>query len=390
MNYPYFCTIYQNEMKIVLVGPAYPYRGGLATVDERLAREFEKEGDRIEIQTFTLQYPSFLFPGKTQYTQEENKNTFPIERSINTVNPFNWIKVGLKLKRHKPDFIITRCWLPFMSPCFGTIALIARKNGHTKHIALTDNIIPHEKRMMDRLFTKYLARSVDGWIAMSENVHKDIRLFDRQSPAVVTPHPLYDNFGSMMDKAEAVKTLGLNPENINLLFFGLIRPYKGLDLLIEAMADERLKDCPLHLTVAGEFYEDSSKYERLISEYSLENKITLENRFVPNEEVRRYFCASDLLVLPYKSATQSGVTQIALYFSLPMLVTNVGGLAEVVEDGVCGYVCEPRAEDIARSLERFCKERQDFSEGLAQARKKYSWSTMTKAMKDMYNKISTP
>lgn len=373
-------------MKIILIGTAYPYRGGLASFNERLMSQFQNEADEVEIKTFTLQYPSILFPGKTQFSSSENLNNFPIERCVNSINLFNWIKVGRKIKRENPDIVIIKYWMPFMSPCFGTMARLIKSNKKTKIIAIADNIIPHERRFFDSWLTKYFVGCVDAWIAMSQSVFDDIKTFDKTTPCKLCFHPIFDNFGEKIDKATAQKILDLKSKEINILFFGLVRDYKGLDILIKALKNPDLEKYPLHLTVAGEFYEPQEKYDEIISQLGLKN-ITIHNKFIANEEVKNYFCACDLVVLPYKTATQSGVTQIAYHFEKPMLVTDVGGLSEIVKHGKSGYVCQPNVEALSKTLIDFCENRPDFRESLMEEKKKFSWEEMTKSIKALYNKI---
>ncbi len=373
-------------MKIILIGTAYPYRGGLASFNERLMSQFKVEGDEVEIKTFTLQYPSILFPGKTQFSTSENSNDFPIERCVNSINPFNWISVGKKIKQENPDIVIIKYWMPFMSPCFGTMARIIKGNKKTKIIAIADNIIPHERRFFDSWLTKYFVGCVDAWIAMSKSVFDDIEIFDKKVLRSLCFHPIFDNFGEKIEKEIAQQNLGLKVKEINILFFGLVRDYKGLDFLIKALSDPRLQGFPIHLTVAGEFYEPQGKYDEIISQLGLKN-ITIHNKFIANEDVKNYFCACDLVVLPYKTATQSGVTQIAFHFERPMLVTDVGGLAEIVKHGKSGYVCQPNPQSLADSLYDFCENRTDFSESLIEEKKKFSWASMTNAIRELYNKI---
>ncbi|MBR5254865.1 MAG: glycosyltransferase [Bacteroidales bacterium] len=373
-------------MKIILIGTAYPYRGGLASFNERLMSQFQNEADEVEIKTFTLQYPSILFPGKTQFSSSENLNNFPIERCVNSINPLNWIKVGRKIKRENPDIVIIKYWMPFMSPCFGTMARLIKSNKKTKIIAIADNIIPHERRFFDSWLTKYFVGCVDAWIAMSQSVFDDIKTFDKTTPCKLCFHPIFDNFGEKIDKATAQKILDLKSKEINILFFGLVRDYKGLDILIKALKNPDLEKYPLHLTVAGEFYEPQEKYDEIISQLGLKN-ITIHNKFIANEEVKNYFCACDLVVLPYKTATQSGVTQIAYHFEKPMLVTDVGGLSEIVKHGKSGYVCQPNVEALSKTLIDFCENRPDFRESLMEEKKKFSWEEMTKSIKALYNKI---
>lgn len=370
-------------MKIVVLGTAWPYRGGIALFNERLAREFQKENDEVITYTFTLQYPSFLFPGKTQYSEEPAPQDMNIVRKVSSVNPFNWIKVGRELKKMAPDLIVIGFWLPFMAPCLGTIARIARKNGKTKVVSVVHNIVPHEHRIGDKMFATYFCNSVDGFVAMSDSVLNDLTLFDSVKPRVFCRHPLYDNFGKQVDREEALSELGLDTNNRYMLFFGLIRDYKGLDIMLKAYADSRLRKMGVKLIVAGEFYNNAEKYFELEKELGLEGEVIWHREFVPDSKVRYYFGAADIIVQPYKSATQSGVTQIAYHFEKPMIVTNVGGLAEIVPNGKAGYVVEPDEKEIADAIvDFFGNNRQDeFREGLLFEKRKYAWSNMTKSVK---------
>lgn len=370
-------------MKIAILGTAWPYRGGLAVYNERLAHQFAAEGDDVTIYTFTLQYPSFLFPGKTQYSSEPAPADLNIIRSLNSVNPFNWIKTGRAIKRLAPDILVIKFWLPFMAPCLGKVARMVRRNGKTRVVSILDNIIPHEHRPGDRLFGRYFTRSVDGFVAMSDSVLEDLGEFDVTKPRVFCRHPLYDNFGPKASRQESLKFLGLDPGERYMLFFGLIRDYKGLDLMLKAYADSRFRKMNVKLIVAGEFYSGSDKYFELEKQLGLEGMIVWKSDFVPDSEVRFYFGAADIIVQPYKSATQSGVTQIAYHFEKPMLVTDVGGLAEIVPDGKVGYVVQPDVIQIADALTDFFEnKRQDqFAEGILAEKKQYAWSNMTRSVR---------
>ena len=370
-------------MKIAVLGTAWPYRGGLAVYNERLARQFASEGDDVTIYTFTLQYPSFLFPGKTQYSSEPAPADLKIIRSLNSINPFNWIKTGRMIRKLEPDILIIKFWLPFMAPCLGKVARMVRRNGKTRVVSILDNIIPHEHRPGDRLFGRYFTRSVDGFVAMSDSVLEDLSQFDTVKPRVFCRHPLYDNFGPRTSREDSLKFLGLDPGQRYMLFFGLIRDYKGLDLLLRAYADSRFRKMNVKLIVAGEFYSGSEKYFELEKELGLEGMVVWKSDFVPDSEVRYYFGAADIIVQPYKSATQSGVTQIAYHFEKPMLVTNVGGLAEIVPDGKVGYVVSPVENEIADALVDFFENnRQDqFTEGILTEKRQYAWSNMTRSVR---------
>jgi glycosyltransferase involved in cell wall biosynthesis len=373
-------------MNINIIGTAYPYRGGLAAYNERLARQFVNEGHNVTLFTFTLQYPGFLFPGKSQFLEGPAPVGINIERKVNSINPFNWISLGYRIKGERPDVLIIKYWLPFMSPCFGTIARIARANDHTKVISIFDNVIPHEGRPGDNILTKYFTRCIDGAVAMSQSVLDDLRLFRNDIPAALSPHPLFDNFGVALERKEALNKLDLDPAFSYLLFFGFIRAYKGLDLLIEAFADNRLRARKLKLIIAGEFYEDDKPYREMVKKYNLENEILFFDRFINDNEVTNFFSAADLVVQPYRSATQSGVTQIAYHFDKPMLVTDVGGLREIVPDGKCGYVVKPEPGKIADAIEDYYNgERQSsFTRNVKEEKEKYSWNKMTASVMGVY------
>ena len=365
-------------MKILIVGPAWPYRGGIADFDERIAREYIKKGDEVEIFTFTLQYPSFLFPGKTQYSPDPRPEDLDIKRKVNSINLFNWIKVGRELKKKNADLLIIKFWLPLMAPCFGTIARIVKGNGKTKVVSILDNIIPHEHRPGDKILSKYFVSSIDAFIAMSKSVYDDLKSLNDKKPCLLSPHPIYDNFGTAVSREEAIGSLGLDPSAKYMLFFGFIRDYKGLDILLKAIADERIKNSDIKLIVAGEFYNNSEKYFEMEKQLGLEGKIIWRTDFIADEQVKNYFCASDIIVQPYKTATQSGVTQIAYHFEKPMLVTNVGGLPEIVPNGKVGYSVEPEAKVIADAINDFYSNGRyaEFVENIKEEKKKYSWDRM--------------
>jgi glycosyltransferase involved in cell wall biosynthesis len=375
-------------MKIISIGPAYPYRGGPATFNDRLSQQFTAEGHDIEIYTFTLQYPRFLFPGKTQLTQGPPPENVKILRKINSINPLNWLSTGLKIKKERPDILLIRFWLPFMGPCFGTIARIARSNRHTTIICIFDNVIPHEKRPGDKALTKYFTNSIDGAIVMSQTVLRDLKFFRKEIPVKLSPHPLFDNYGKPVTRSEALSWLNLDPDYSYLLFFGFIRAYKGLDILIEAFSDERLRNRKLKLIIAGEFYEDDTPYRALIKKHHLGNDIIFSDHFIPDSEVTYFFSGADIVVQPYKTATQSGVTQIAFHFEKPMLVTDVGGLREIVADGKCGYVVKPESEAITAALiDYFDNSRKEqFTAGVKQEKEKFSWDKMTDSILEVYNR----
>ena len=377
-------------MHIVLLGTAYPFRGGLATFNERLARQLQAEGHQVEVITFTLQYPSFLFPGKTQYSTEDAPTDLLISQQVNSCNPLNWFKVGRRICKMQPDLLITCYWMAFFAPCYSIIERIAKRNGKTRTIALVHNMIPHEPSILDKLFAPYFVRSTDGFVALSESVVQDIDHLDQNNkPKTSYPHPIYDHYGEQMSKEEACQALNLNPENQYMLFFGLVRAYKGLDLLLDAFGKVKDQLPNLQLIVAGEFYEDEDKYRTQIESNQLTNRVIIKNDFIADADLRKYFGAANLIVQPYKTATQSGVTQVAFHFEKPMLVTNVGGLGEIVHDHQMGYAVEPNADAIAAALtDYYTHSRQAvYTEYLIKQKDNYSWSKLAESFVKIHNKI---
>ncbi|MDQ3551026.1 MAG: glycosyltransferase [Bacteroidota bacterium] len=369
--------------KVFIIGPAHPLRsGGLSTFNQRLAQQFLKEGDDCEIVSFSLQYPSLFFPGRTQYTNDKAPEGLKIHSWINSVNPFNWIIVGKKIAAIKPDIVVVRYWLPFMGPALGTILRVIKKNKHTRIISIADNVIPHEHRPGDRTFTRYFLKSCDAFITLSEKVMKDLRYFEKSKPLEVVQHPLYDTFGEIVSKEEARNFLKLKQDDKIILFFGFIRNYKGLDLLLKAMSNQKIKDLNIKLLVAGEFYEDEKKYKKIIARLGIAKAIILKTQFIEDTEVKYYLCAADCVIQPYRNATQSGVTPLAYHFEKPMIVTNVGGLPSLVPHEKVGLICEPDPDSIASAITRFYQLGQEhFIQHLRTAKEKYSWSNLTKAIK---------
>ena len=381
-----------DTMKITILGPAHPYRGGLASIMEIMARTFQRRGDEVDIKTFTLQYPSLLFPGESQTVATPPPADLRICRCVNTMNPLNWVRVGRRIRRERPDFVLMKYWTPFMAPCFGTIARIARGNGHTKVLCQIDNVEPHERHLTDKPFNRYYLHSVDGFVYMSEQVHSELRAYS-DAPALFSPHPLFENFGERVERSEACVRLGLDPANRYVLFFGLIRDYKGLDLLLDAWAQLRRagRTEGRRLIVAGGFYTAREPYLNRIADNGLQDEVLLHDRFIPDDDVKYYFSAADFVVQPYKTATQSGVTQIAYQFCVPMVVTKVGGLAEIVPDGRVGYVCEPTPEGVAGAIERMYEgdTLQRFRENCVEERRRFSWEEMCSRITELYGLVAS-
>lgn len=377
-------------MKITILGPAHPYRGGLASIMEIMARTFQRRGNEVDIKTFTLQYPSLLFPGKSQTVSTPPPADLHICRCVNTVTPFNWVRIGRRICRERPDFVLMKYWTPFMAPCFGTIARFARRNDHTKVLCQIDNVEPHEHHLTDKPFNRYYLGVVDGFVYMSEQVHGELKAYS-DAPALFSPHPLFENFGERVARNEACVRLGLDPTVDYVLFFGLIRDYKGLDLLLDAWAGLRRRGLAAgrRLIVAGEFYTPKERYLRQIADNGLQDEVILHDRFIPDEQVKYYFSAVDFVVQPYKTATQSGVTQIAYQFCVPMVVTDVGGLSEIVPDGRVGYVCEPTVQGVADAIARMYDgdtiER--FRLNCIEERKRFSWEEMCTRIAELYEMV---
>ena len=367
--------------KVIIIGSAWPLRaGGLATFNERLAKQFMEEGFDTSIYTFSLQYPNFLFPGSTQLSKEPVPNHLKIKTCINSINPLNWLKVGNELRKLLPDYIVVRFWMPFFGLCLGTILKIVNRNKFTQIICIADNVIPHEKRLGDALLTKYFFSSIHRFVTMSEKVNEDLKTFT-QKPSINIVHPIYDNFGDIVSKLEARKYLGLPVHEKIILFFGFIRKYKGLDLLLEAMNDSRIKEANIKLLIAGEFYDNKEEYESIIEKNNLTHSLYLRTEFIDNSEVKYYLGACDFVIQPYKNATQSGVTPLAYHFEKPMLVTNMGGLANLVPHLKVGIVTEPNADSIAAGIMKLYELGEThFLKHLCEEKKKLSWEHLTTAI----------
>jgi glycosyltransferase involved in cell wall biosynthesis len=369
--------------ELILIGTSWPFRsGGIATFNERLAMAFQSQGYTVTIYTFSLQYPSFLFPGKSQYSDAPQPTNLTILPTINSINPFNWIKIGKEIKKRNASLIVVRYWMPFFGPCFGTILRIVRKNNYSNMVCIADNIVPHEKRFFDTLFTRYFVKPVDAFITLSKKVADDAKTFTSK-PIHTVVHPLYDHFGDAVDKQSAANYLHLNPNSNYILFFGFIRKYKGLDLLLDAMAilkTEPNKQIPT-LIIAGEFYEGAEKYLQQIKNTGLENNVKLFTQFIPDNDIPYYFGISDFIIQPYKQATQSGVTPLAYHFEKPLLVTNVGALPEMIVADKSGIVTEPTAAAIASGIdELYLLGENHFLTDLRRSKEKYSWDKLTTAI----------
>jgi glycosyltransferase involved in cell wall biosynthesis len=371
-------------MKVAILGTAFPFRGGgITAFNERLARVYQTKGNTVKIFNFTTQYPNFLFPGKSQFSEGSAPADLNIERCLSSINPFTWFSAAKKIKQFEPDILIVRFWLPFMGAALGTV--LRRLKHHCKIICIADNIIPHEKRIGDRWLTRYFIKPVDGFLCMSKSVVEDFKQFDTKAPIVFSPHPIYD-YGKLISKSSAKSKLGLQEVDNIILFFGIIRDYKGLDWLLEAFAQTSYKQYNYKLLIAGEFYTDKAPYLAIIDKYGLKPYVHMHDQFIKDDDVYLYFNSADVIVQPYKHATQSGVTQIAFHFEKPMIVTDVGGLSEIVPHGKAGYVVKPEIPAIAGAIEHFFvnDKEQHFIEGVKAEKYKYSWDIFINTLEKLY------
>ncbi|MFT5913882.1 MAG: glycosyltransferase involved in cell wall biosynthesis [Flammeovirgaceae bacterium] len=366
--------------KIAFLSTFYPYRGGIAQFNASLYRAFEELGNPTEAYTFKRQYPEILFPGSSQFASEtDSSDKIPAKRVLDTINPITYLSTAKEIAKFQPDILLMKYWMPFFAPGLGTVARKLRKKG-TKVIPILDNVIPHEKRIGDTQLNKYFLNSADGFVAMSSSVKQDLLSLKPDAKTLFHPHPLYSHFGDKLDKTEAQWKLNIPPNKKVLLFFGLIRAYKGLDLLIEAFG--KLSD-EYFLLIAGESYEDFSRYEEMIARNPNKERIQTHARYIADEEVPLLFSASDVSVLPYKTATQSGVVSIAFHFNLPVIVTNVGSLKEMVDTYEGGLVIEkPNAQQIRVGVEQFFETDLQTSvpESIEAQKAKYDWSQLAKSI----------
>ena len=358
-------------MKIAYLSTFYPFRGGIAQFNALLYKAFEKLGKKVKAFTFTCQYPEFLFPGKTQFVTPSDK-AIPINstRILHTANPFSYEKTAKEIIKWQPDILIMKFWMTFFGPSLGHVAKKLRKKG-TKVICVVDNAIPHEPRFFDKFLTKLLFNQCNGFIVMSKSVQEDLLNIKPDAHYLYSPHPLYNHFGEKIEHDKALSLLELDNTKKTLLFFGLIRDYKGLDLLIDAMS---LLDESYQLIIAGETYGSFDKYEKQITSSSANKRIKVMNQYIDDDQVPILFSAADLLVLPYKSATQSGVIPVAYHFNVPILATDVGGLRETLESPGTGIICQPDAESISTGIKLvFEKKTNTFIENIEKEKKKLSW-----------------
>lgn len=336
-------------MKIAFLSTFYPFRGGIAQFNALMYRAFEKE-HTVKAFTFKRQYPNFLFPGETQYvTKEDIADEIPSDEVLDTINPLTYVSTARKVKKFAPDIFITKYWMTFFGPSLGYVAKKLNKN--VKRISILDNVIPHEKRFFDGFCNRYFLNNNDGFVVMSDAVLKDLLSIKPDAKFIRVNHPVYNHFPAPVDQAFAQQKLKVDTTKKTVLFFGFIRDYKGLDLLIQSMD---LLDHTYQLIIAGEVYGSFDKYQELIDQSKAKSRIALYNQYIGDHEVADYFSAADVCVLPYKSATQSGITSIANHYNLPIIATNVGGLKETIHHQKTGLIVDiPEVEAIATSIQSY-------------------------------------
>lgn len=372
-------------MNIAYLSTFYPFRGGIAQFNALLLSELIKKNHKLYPYTFTTQYPNFLFPGKTQYVTENDKvDIIDSIQILNTINPASWHKTAVTIKNQKPDLLIMKYWMSFFAPSLGYVA--SKVNKETKVISILDNVIPHEKRFFDSYFTKYFLKQNHGFVAMSNKVKNDLLYLMPNAKVTLIEHPLYNHFGNIQEKINARNKLNINNNKKTILFFGFIRDYKGLDLLIEAFG---LLNDTYQLVIAGEVYGNFDKYNEMIEKNNNKNNIYKHIKYISDDEVSSYFSAADVCVLPYKSATQSGITAIAYHFRLPIIATKVGGLNETIIHNKTGIIVEkPESNLIAKAIDDFFNNNQniDYKENINKLCDELSWNKFAEKLLDFYNK----
>jgi glycosyltransferase involved in cell wall biosynthesis len=373
-------------MKIALIGPAYPYRGGIAHHTNMLYTYLRRHGHEVDVITFTRQYPKILYPGQTQEEvggAGDVAEAIPSVRSIDSINPLSWWRTARRIRRGQYDLHVFRWWLPFFGFAFGTIARLVRAERPGSVLVILDNLFPHEKRPGDRTLTNFFFRYCDRAVCQSSTVLAQLAETYPHIPRTMQPHPVYENFGELVDREAARRRLGIAAAGTVILFFGFVRRYKGLDRLLEAMPAIVRRVPDAHLLVVGEFFEDREPYLAAIRDGGVQDRVTIHDAYVPNADVAGWFSAADMLVLPYHSATNSGIVQIGYNFAVPAIVTNVGSLSEVVLDGETGFVLDDATpESIAAAVERLSDEatRERFSENIVRERRRYSWDAFVEGI----------
>ena len=367
-------------MKIAFLSTFYPFRGGIAQFNGALFRALEKEHE-IKAFNFSTQYPSFLFPGKTQYVEKDDKaDNIPSERVLNSMNPASFVQTVKKIKEYKPDLLIIGYWMPYMAPSLGYVAGKMKK--YCKVVSIVHNATPHEQGKLDKSLSTYFFKKNSSCVALSNAVRNELKTKFPNIETTVLLHPVYEHFGVKMDKVEAYSQLSIPSEKKHILFFGLIREYKGVDLLIEAMSE--LPD-NYDLTIAGEVYGSFDQYQKQIDQRGLADRIHLQLKYIPDEDVKLFFSMADVVALPYKSATQSGIIAIAKHFGKPVVATNVGGLSDFIKHPSEGEITKSiTPKEIAKSIRNVLENQENNNP--ATENKPYSWDDFAKKLIDFSNK----
>lgn len=370
-------------MKISLVGPFPPYRGGIADFNAALYLHLHQK-HQVQTVNFRMLYPALIFPGKTQYKRGPIAQEVASEALLSSVNPLSWRRAARRIVDQAPELVVFRYWMPFFAPALGFLARRIKRRTEASILAICDNIVPHEPQPWDRFLTRYFLGQADYFIVMSRSVEQDLLTLYPQAVYRYSPHPVYDIFGPGLEKTEARRRLGLKSRRV-ILYFGLIRPYKGLDILIRAARQLQTLQEDFTILVVGECYQDPEGYRQLARENGVEDVFDWRLEFVPDDEVGLYFSAADVVALPYKTATQSGIVQIAYHFNRPVIVTRVGGLPEIVADGEVGYVVPPESSALAEALGRFFREDrfEEFSANIAGYKDRFSWSRMITTIEEL-------
>jgi glycosyltransferase involved in cell wall biosynthesis len=376
-------------LKIVSIGPGFPLRGGISNFNTALSRNLSSSGHQVTILSFSMQYPGFLFPGTSQVEPGDPPSDISILPLINSLNPISWNRSARKIRKLEPDLVIIHHWMPFMAMSLGAIVRKIQKKGTCPVIAVCHNVIPHEKHAGWKILSRRVLKNCDGFVVLSRSVLQDLNLFTDSSMKVFVPHPVYDIFGEPVSREEAARYLGLDPGGKYLLFFGLVRKYKGLDLLLKAFAGLKDEIRDLKLIVAGEFYTGKEEYMELAGELSIGENILIRDQFIPAGEVKYYFSLADLVVQPYRTATQSGISQIAYHFGNPMLVTDVGGLSEIVPDQEAGYVTPVDEKAIESAIRDFFMNDRaaEFRKNVRKEKGRFTWDAMSKAILELASMI---
>jgi glycosyltransferase involved in cell wall biosynthesis len=376
-------------MRVAVVGPVHPYRGGIAHFTEMTVETLAERGHEVDPISFSRQYPELLFPGETQFEPESNapEAVKDAPRLLDSINPVSWFRTGLHLRDVAPDVVVFQYWMPFFAPAYGVIARGLRRHYGIPSVAIVHNALPHERHVGDAMLSRFFLRACAGHVVMSDVVAADTRrLVGPVAPIEQIEHPVYERFGDPVPTAEARAALDLPANAPVCLFFGFVREYKGLHVLLEALPAiaDRLPD--VRLVIAGEPYDDAERYRQIIDRHGFHDRVRWDDEYIPSDDVPTYFGAADLVVQPYVSATQSGVAQIAFHFERPMVVTDVGGLAEVIPDETAGFVVPPEDPSaLAEAVTRYFREdwRARLTEGVRQEKERYAPERLAEAIESL-------